>query len=70
MIEIIDKINNTVKKVKDLEVAIHPLTNQIYFLEDFQMPGQIIYGVIFDKQGTLFCYGNIKKNAKKHIKIS
>ncbi len=70
MIEIIDKINNTVKRVKDLELAIHPLTNQMLFLEDFQMPGKIIYGVIFDKIGTLFCYSNIRKNVKKKVEIS
>ncbi len=61
MIEIIDKINNTIKKVKELEIVIHPLTNQVLFLEDYQILGKYIYGVIFDKQGILFCYKNIKK---------
>lgn len=64
MIEIIDKINNTIKKVKELEIVIHPLTNQVLFLEDYQILDKYIYGVIFDKQGILFCY----KNSKKMIK--
>jgi len=67
MIEIIDKINNTIEKVKKLEIAIHPESNKLLFLEDFQMPGKYIYGIIFDNQGTLFCYKKIKK-AKNNIK--
>lgn len=59
MIEIIDKINNTIKIIKDLEIAIHPLTNQVVFLEDYQILDKYIYGVIFDEQGILFCYKNI-----------
>lgn len=61
MIEITDKINNTKEKVKALEIAIHPLTNQMLFLEDFEMPGKFIYGIIFDEKGTLFCYKNVKR---------
>lgn len=68
MIKIIDKINNTVKKVRKSELVIHPSTNQILFLEDFQMPGKYIYSIIFDKQGILFCYRNIQKKAKKIVK--
>lgn len=56
MIEIIDKINNNTKKVENLEIAIHPVSNQIIFLEDYQKKGKVIYGVIFDIQGTLFYY--------------
>ena len=59
MIEIIDVINNTIKEIKDLEIVIHPLTNQTHFLEDFQKSGKYIYRVIFDKQGILFCYRKI-----------
>lgn len=67
MIEIIDIINNTIEKVKDLEIVIHPLTNQIAFLEDFQISGKYIYRTIFDEQGILFCYRKIKKNTKKTL---
>ena len=68
MIEIIDIINFTIKKVKNLEIVIHPLTNQIHFLEDSQISGKYIYRVIFDKQGILLCYRKIKKNTKKTLK--
>lgn len=65
MIEIIDIINDTIKKVKNLEIVIHPLSNQILFLKDFQISGKYMYSVIFDEQGTLFCY---RKNKKKRVK--
>lgn len=68
MIEIIDIINNTIEKVKDLEIVIHPFSNQIYFLEDFQISGKYIYRAIFDEQGILFCYRKIKNNTKKTLK--
>jgi len=64
MIEIIDKINNTKEKKKNLEVVIHPTSGQILFMEDFQMDGSYIYGVIFDEAGTLFCYNKLKKKLK------
>jgi len=67
MIEIIDIINNTIEKVQDLEIVIHPLTNQIIFLEDFQISGKYIYRTIFDEQGILFGYRKIKKNTKKTL---
>ncbi|DAZ90959.1 TPA_asm: hypothetical protein ES702_05922 [Lokiarchaeia virus SkuldV3] len=56
MIEIIDKINNTIKKVRNLEIVIHPSSNQILFLKDYQKKGKVIYGIIFDEEGTLFYY--------------
>ncbi|UPO70956.1 hypothetical protein QKV40_gp02 [Varidnaviria sp.] len=56
MIEIIDKINKTIEKVENLEIVIHPSTNQVLFLEDYQKKGKAIYGVIFDTEGTLFYY--------------
>lgn len=64
MIEIIDKINNTIEKRETLEVLIHPLTNQMLFIEDFETKSMVITGVIFDKLGTLFCYKKIKKKIK------
>lgn len=64
MIEIIDKINNTRKKKKNLEVVIHPTGGQILFIEDFQMDGSCIYSVILDKAGTLFCYNKLNKKLK------
>lgn len=70
MIEIIDKINNTIEKKEELEIVIHPLTNQMLFLEDFQMPGHYFYRVIFDTQGILFCYRKIKKKIKKRPKLT
>lgn len=65
MIEIIDKINNTREKKKDLEIVIHPTSDQILFIEDFQRDGSYIYSVIFDKAGTLFCYNKLKEKLKK-----
>ncbi len=68
MIKIIDKINNTTKKVKNLEIVIHPITHQIYFLEDYQIPGTKLNAIIFDNLGVLFTYSNLKKNVKKKAK--
>lgn len=68
MIEIIDMINNTIEKVEDLEIVIHPLTNQIHFLEDSQVSGKYIFSVIFDEQGILLGYKKIKKNTGKTLK--
>lgn len=61
-------INNTIEKVKDLEIVIHPLTNQIHFLEDSQISGKYIYSDIFDKEGILLGYRKIKNNTEKTLK--
>ena len=38
MIEIIDKINDTIQKVNDnIDLLIHPLNKESYFLKDLQL---------------------------------
>ena len=52
MIEIIDKTNNTVRTVPDtLEVVIDSKGNSI-FLEDYQIEGKKLYGIIHKEDGT------------------
>ena len=62
MIEILDKINNTYKKVPFLEFAIHPLnggvTNIKEMEDEYKDLGKIITGVIFKEDGTtMVLYG-------------
>ncbi len=59
MIEIIDKTSNTVRTVPaTLEVVIDPNGNSI-FLEDYQINGKKLYGIIHKKDGTtMFLYKN------------
>ena len=61
MIEIIDQIDNTIKKVSDsLEVVVDPAGISI-FLEEYQIEGKKLVGIIHKKDGTtLFCYENFK----------
>jgi len=68
MIEILDKINDTYKTVKDdIDMVIHPLNKEATFLKDVPLEGHKITGVIFKEDGTtLFLYKNI---SKKRIKI-
>jgi len=62
MIEILDKINNTYKKVPFLEFAIHPLnggvTNIKEMEDEYKDLGKVITGVIFKEDGTtMVLYG-------------
>ena len=58
MIELLDKINNTYKKVSDdIDMVIHPLNNEGTFLKDVEIEGKRITGVIFKEDGsTLILY--------------
>ena len=66
MIEVIDKTNRKIKSVPDdTEVIIGPKGNTIY-LEDYQMEGMRIYGIIHKENGsTLFLYKNIKEKKEE-----
>jgi hypothetical protein len=57
MIEIIDKINNTVRQVvDDLEIVVDP-AGIVFHVKDYQLDGQRIFGIIHKEDGsTLFCY--------------
>lgn len=61
MIELLDKINNTYKKVEDnIDMVIHPLNKETTFLKDMELEGHKITGVIFKEDGTtLILYKNI-----------
>lgn len=65
-IEILDKINNTYKKVdrdEDMKV-IHPLNKKTIFLKDMELKGEEITGVIFKEDGTtliLYCHKKIRE---------
>ena len=53
MIELLDKINNTYKKVEDnIDMVIHPLNKETTFLKDMELEGHKITGVIFKEDGT------------------
>ncbi|KKL53570.1 hypothetical protein LCGC14_2274130 [marine sediment metagenome] len=69
MIEILDKINDTTKTVKDdIDLIIHPLNRETTFLKDMQLEGQKITGIILKEDGTtLILYKNINK--KGFIKV-
>ena len=68
MIEIIDKINNVIRKVDDnLKVVINP-NGETVFIDDYQIEGKAIYGIIHKKDGsTLFCYTDEKKKKANDI---
>lgn len=59
MIEIIDKTSNTIRTVPDtLEVVIDPNGNSM-FLEDYQIEGKKLYGIIHkEDETTMFLYKN------------
>ena len=59
LIEIIDKTSNTIRTVPDtLEVVIDPNGNSI-FIEDYQIEGKKLYGIIHKEDGTtMFLYKN------------
>ena len=68
MIEIIDQISNTIKRVPDsLEVVIDPKGNS-FFLNDYQIEGKKLYSIIHKDDGkTIFLYktpGEIDKIKK------
>ena len=66
MIQIIDKVNDSITKIQDnTEVIIDPKGNTL-FIDDFQHEGKVIYGIIHKEDGTtLFCYtGEKKKKAR------
>ena len=62
MIEILDKINNTYKTVKDnFDLIIHPLNREATFLKDMKLKGHKITGIVLKEDGTtLVLYKNIK----------
>lgn len=66
-IEILDKINNTYKKVPgDIDLVIHPLNNEATFLKDVLLEGHRITGVIFKEDGTtMILYKNKKQRDEK-----
>ena len=72
MIEIIDKINDTIVKVIDnIDLIIHPLNKESYFLKDLQLDNKRIYCIVFKKDGsTLILYKNKRKIRKKRKKES
>jgi len=57
LIEIIDQISNTIKRVPDsLEVVIDPKGNS-FFLNDYQIEGKKLYSIIHKDDGTtIFLY--------------
>lgn len=61
MIEILDKINNTYKKVEDnIDMVIHPLNKEATLKKDMELPSKKITGVIFKEDGsTMILYGNV-----------
>ena len=61
MIEILDKINNTYKKVSNnIDMVIHPLNRETTLIKDMELEGQRITGVIFKEDGsTLILYNRI-----------
>ena len=65
MIEILDKINNTYKKIPFLEFAIHPngqITNIKEMEDEYIDLGKVITGVIFKEDGTtMVLYGKKDK---------
>ena len=65
MIEIIDKINNTVEKIPDnTEAIIDPIGNPI-IIKDNEIEGQKIVGIIHKRDGsTLFCYVNKEREVE------
>ena len=73
MIEIIDKINNIIRKVDDnLNVVVDP-NGETIFIDDYQIEDKAIYGIIHKEDGTtLFCYTDKKKKRARdfyeHIK--
>lgn len=65
MIEVIDKINNTVEKIQDnTEIVIDPAGNPIV-IKDYELEDQKIVGIIYKKDGTtLFCYVNKEREGE------
>ena len=63
MIELLDKINNTYKKVSNnIDMVIHPLNKEATFLKDMKLEGHKITGIIFKEDGTtLILYKNCIK---------
>lgn len=68
MIEIIDKINNTISKVKDeIEIILDPNGNTI-FIKDYHLEGKVIYGIIHKEDGTtLFLYTDENKKRARDV---
>jgi len=65
MIEVLDKINNTYRKVPFLEFAIHPLNGQVTNIKEMDQEyielGMRVSGVIFKEDGTtMVLYKKIK----------
>jgi len=65
MIEIIDKINNTIEKIPDTqEIVIDPAGNPIV-IKDYELEGQRIVEIIHKRDGsTLFCYINKEREGE------
>jgi len=71
LIEIIDKINNTYKKVQDdIDMVVHPLNKEATFLKDVELEHHKITGVIFREDGTtMILYKNIRRYYKRKKRI-
>jgi len=66
LIEIIDKINNMIRKVDDNLILVVDPNGETIFIDDYQIEDKAIYGIIHKEDGsTLFCYTDEKKKKAK-----
>ena len=62
MIEVIDEINNIITKIQDNTEVIIDYAGNTFFINDYQLDGKAIFGIIHKKDGTtIFLYVNEKK---------